>query len=165
MTLVVIALGSNIDAPKKQLSEAYGHLQELSEFQVFRASPIYQSPPMGPQDQPPFFNAVVSGSSTAEPLALLAALQDIEKSMGRVKKRYWGERRIDLDIVQFGDRTINLPNLKIPHPGIASRLFVVQPMLDILGIEHKVPGLPELGNLRKALNDEELSLCSNAALG
>lgn len=165
MTLAVIALGSNIDAPKKRLSEAYGYLKELSAFSVVRASPIYQSPPMGPQDQPPFFNAVVSGYSTAEPLALLSALQDIEKSIGRVKKRHWGERRIDLDIIQFGDRTINLPNLRIPHPGIANRLFVVQPMLDILGVQHKVPGLPELGNLRKALNNEELSFCSDAALG
>ena len=164
MTLAVIALGSNIDAPIQRLIEARGYLAALSEFRVLDASPIYQSPPMGPQDQPPFFNAVVSGAFAGEPLALLSALQQIEKSMGREKNRLWGERCIDLDIIQLGDSKIDLPNLTIPHPGLRNRLFVVQPMIDILGMDHKVPGLPELGTLREALSAEALTLYQDAVL-
>ena len=165
MTLAVIALGANIDDPLAQLKEAYSRLREIPYLTALEASPIYQSPPMGPQDQPPYFNAVVSGRFTGEPLELLAALQDIERSMGRVKKRRWGERCIDLDIIQLGENDTKLPNLTIPHPGIQDRLFVVQPMIDILGVNHKVPGLLELGTLLQALSAETLTKCENAVLG
>lgn len=165
MTLAVIALGANIDNPVAQLKEAYKRLKKLPNLTVVKASPIYQSPPMGPKDQPPYFNAVISGQFTREPNTLLTALQDIERSMGRVKRRHWGERCIDLDIIQLGENETNLPNLTIPHPGIRDRLFVVQPMIDILGTDHKVPGLLELGTLRQALSEETLTLCKNAVLG
>lgn len=165
MTLTVIALGANIDNPVAQLKEAYKRLKKLPNLTVAKASPIYQSPPMGPQDQPPYFNAVVSGHFTEEPNTLLTALQGIERSMGRVKRRHWGERCIDLDIIQLGESETNLPNLTIPHPGIQDRLFVVQPMIDILGTDHKVPGLLELGTLRQSLSEETLTLCENAVLG
>ena len=85
--------------------------------------------------------------------------------MGRVKTRHWGERCIDLDIIQLGNRVVHLPSLQIPHPGLESRLFVIQPMIDILGADHRVPGLPELGTLREALSDDTLTLCPNTALG
>jgi 2-amino-4-hydroxy-6-hydroxymethyldihydropteridine diphosphokinase len=165
MTLAVIALGANIDDPVAQLKEAYKRLKKLPDLTAVKVSPVYQSPPMGPQDQPPYFNAVVSGRFTGEPLELLAALQDIERSMGRVKKRRWGERCIDLDIIQLGENETKLPNLTIPHPGIQDRLFVVQPMIDILGVDHKVPGLLELGTLLQALSAETLTKCENAVLG
>ncbi len=165
MTLAVIALGANIDDPVAQLKEAYKRLKMLPDLTAVEASPIYQSPPMGPQDQPPYHNAVVSGQFAGEPHTLLTALQGIEKSMGRVKKRRWGERCIDLDIIQLGENETKLPNLTIPHPGIQDRLFVVQPMIDILGVDHKVPGLLELGTLLQALSAETLTLCENAVLG
>ena len=165
MTLAVIALGANIDDPVAQLKEAYKRLKKLPNLTAVKASPIYESPPMGPQDQPPYYNAVVSGQFTGEPRALLAALQDIEKSMGRVKRRHWGERCIDLDIIQLGENETKLPSLTIPHPGIKDRLFVVQPMIDILGTDHKVPGLLELGTLHQALSAETLTLCENVVLG
>ena len=165
MTLAVIALGANIDDPIAQLTEAYKRLTDLPNLTALEASPIYQSPPMGPQDQPPYFNAVVSGQFMGEPLALLSALQDVEKLMGRVKRRHWGERCIDLDIIQLGESKTEFPNLTIPHRGIRDRLFVVQPMIDILGVDHKVPGHPELGTLREALSAETLTLCENAVLG
>lgn len=165
MTLTVIALGANIDDPVAQLKEAFQRLRELPGLTELRASPIYQSPPMGPKDQPPYFNAVVAGAFRGKPLELLLALQDIEKSMGRVKKRHWGERCIDLDIIQLGENKTVSPNLTIPHPGIENRLFVVQPMIDILGVDHKVPGLPELGTLREALSNEAVIVCENDVLG
>lgn len=165
MTLVVIALGSNIEAPSKRLQEAIVHLKEVPGLHGVSASPIYQSPPMGPQDQPHFFNAVISGDYTGEPLSLLTALQHIERAMGRVKKRHWGERCIDLDIIQFGNSVIDLPTLTVPHPGLEHRLFVVQPMIDILGADHRVPGLLELGTLRDRLSGDTLTLCSDVVLG
>jgi 2-amino-4-hydroxy-6-hydroxymethyldihydropteridine diphosphokinase len=165
MTLAVIALGANIEAPVERLAEAYVHVSKMADFSVLDVSPIYRSPPMGPEDQPPYFNAVLSGEYTGEPLHLLRALQKIEGSMGRVKTRHWGERCIDLDIIQLGDWVVDLPSLQIPHPGLGSRLFVVQPMIDILGADHRVPGLPELGTLRKALSADTLTLCPNTTLG
>lgn len=165
MTLVVIALGSNIEAPTKRLLAAFACLNEVPGLSGIKASSIYQSPPMGPKDQPPFFNAVISGDYTGDPMALLTALQHIEKAMGRVKRRHWGERCIDLDIIQFGQSVIDLPTLTVPHPGLKHRLFVVQPMIDVLGSDHRVPGLPELGTLRNKLSDEFLTLCSDTVLG
>ena len=147
MTLAVIALGANIEAPIERLAEAFAHVSKMADFSVLDVSPIYQSPPMGPEDQPPYFNAVLTGEYTGEPQSLLRALQKIEASMVRVKTRHWGERCIDLDIVQFGDCVIHLPSLQIPHPGLGSRLFVVQPMIDILGADLRVPSSERPGTL------------------
>ena len=75
MTLAVIALGANIEAPVERLAEAYVHVSKMADFSVLDVSPIYRSPPMGPEDQPSYFNAVLSGEYTGEPLHLLRALQ------------------------------------------------------------------------------------------
>ena len=116
---------------------------------------------MGPQDQPHFFNAIATCLYTEEPRQLLAELQAIEQAMGRVKMRQWGERCIDLDIIQMGEQLIHEIDLVIPHPGISERLFVVEPMLELLGCGHKVPGLDDLGTLRDELKDHSVSLCED----
>ena len=64
MTLAVIALGANIEAPIERLAEAFAHVSKMADFSVLDVSPIYQSPPMGPEDQPPYFNAVLTGEYT-----------------------------------------------------------------------------------------------------
>ena len=94
MTLTIIALGSNLDNPPKQLKEACFRLSRLKGLTGLRVSSVFTSPPMGPQDQPPFFNAVATCLYTEEPRRLMAELQAIEQAMGRVKVRHWGERCI-----------------------------------------------------------------------
>ena len=159
MTLTVIGLGSNLDNPPQQLKRACLLISQLNGLTNLSVSSLYTSPPMGPQDQLPFFNAVVICQYAEESRRLLAELQAIEKVMGRVKLRHWGERCIDLDIIQMGEQLINEIDLVIPHPGISQRLFVVEPMIELLGDDHKVPGLDDLGTLRKELWHHSVSLC------
>ena len=161
MTLTVIALGSNLDNPPQQLKEACLRLSRLQGITRLNVSSVFTSPPMGPQDQPPFFNAVATCIYTEEPRQLLAELQAIEQAMGRVKVRHWGERCIDLDIIQMGEQLIDDIDLVIPHPGISDRLFVVEPMIELLGSDHKVPGLDDLGTLRHELKHHSISLCQD----
>lgn len=164
MTLAVIALGANIDSPIEQLKTARDAINQLPNLSDTHLSRVYSSPPMGPQNQPPFFNAVMTCHYTADANQLLAELQRIEVNMGRVKRRRWGERCIDLDIIQLGDVVIETAHLSLPHPGIAERLFVVQPMIDLLGCQHKVPGLDDLGTLRRRLTNQSLTLCQDVEL-
>lgn len=161
MTLTVIALGSNLDNPPQQIKEACLRLSRLQGITRLSVSSVFTSPPMGPQDQPPFFNAVATCICTEEPRQLLAELQAIEQAMGRVKVRHWGERCIDLDIIQMGEQAIDDIDLLIPHPGISERLFVVEPMIELLGADHKVPGLDDLGTLRHELKHHSISLCQD----
>ena len=158
MTLTVIALGSNLDNPPRQLNEARLRLSQLQGLTGLKVSSVFTSPPMGPQDQPPFFNAVATCVYSGEPRELMAELQAIEQAMGRVKVRHWGERCIDLDIIQMGEQLIHDIDLLIPHPGISERLFVVEPMIELLGADHKVPGLDDLGTLRDELKHHSISL-------
>ena len=161
MTLTVIALGSNLDNPPRQLNEARLRLSRLQGLTGLKVSSVFTSPPMGPQDQPPFFNAVATCVYSGEPRQLMAELQAIEQAMGRVKVRHWGERCIDLDIIQMGEQLIHDIDLLIPHPGISERLFVVEPMIELLGADHKVPGLDDLGTLRDELKHHSISLCQD----
>jgi 2-amino-4-hydroxy-6-hydroxymethyldihydropteridine diphosphokinase len=161
MTLTVIALGSNLDDPPQQLKEACLRLSRLQGLAGLKVSSVFTSPPMGPQDQPAFFNAVATCHYTKEPKQLLAELQNIEHAMGRVKVRHWGERCIDLDIIQMGELLINDIDLIIPHPGICERLFVVEPMIELLGADHKVPGLDDLGTLHGDLKHHSILLCED----
>ena len=75
--------------------------------------------------------------------------------------RRWGARCIDLDIIQMGGQLIDEIDLVIPHPRISERLFVVEPMLELLGSDHKVPGLNDLGTLRDELKYHSISLCED----
>ena len=161
MTLTVIALGANIDNPPERIKEAYVRMLEISGLTDLTLSSLYTSPPMGPQDQPAFFNAIATCQYSGEPTGLLNELQSIEHTMGRVKLRHWGERCIDLDIIQMGEQLIHDIDLLIPHPSISERLFVVEPMIELLGADHKVPGLDDLGTLRDELRHHSISRCED----
>ena len=161
MTLTVVALGSNIDNPPQQLKDACLRLSRLRGLSDLRVSSVYTSSPLGPQDQPAFFNAIATFQYTEEPRHLLTELQTIEQAMGRVKLRHWGERCIDLDIIQMGECSIEEIDLVIPHPDISQRLFVVEPMIELFGDDHKVPGLNDLGTLRDELRKHSVYLCED----
>ena len=127
-TRTYIGLGSNLGDSQQILSEAVAKLTSLGLVQVSR---LYQSPPMGPQDQPNYLNAVVQLDTTLAPLALLDQLQQFEQDAGRVRVRRWGERTLDLDLLIYGQEQIQNERLTVPHSGLLERDFVVIPLLDL----------------------------------
>ena len=126
--ITYIGLGSNLGDSPQLLAEAVQKLAALGQVKV---SKLYQSLPMGPQDQPSYHNAVVQLHTDLEPLALLDQLQKIEQDAGRVRLRHWGERTLDLDLLLYGQQEIQNERLTVPHVGILERDFVVIPLLDI----------------------------------
>ena len=123
-----IGMGSNLGDSVQILTEAVHKLKNLG---AVRVSKLYQSPPMGPQDQPHYHNAVAELVTELEPLALLDELQRFEQEAGRVRLRHWGERTLDLDLLLYGENTIINERLTVPHVGILQRDFVVIPLLDL----------------------------------
>lgn len=123
-----IGLGSNLGDSRQILSEAIAKLKTIGEVKV---SKLYQSPPMGPQDQPNYLNAVAQLKTELLPLDLLDHLQRFEQEAGRVRLRHWGERTLDLDLLIYGDEKIQNERITVPHVGIMQRDFVVIPLLDL----------------------------------
>jgi 2-amino-4-hydroxy-6-hydroxymethyldihydropteridine diphosphokinase len=128
---VWVGMGSNLGQPVQHLLSAQQQLTHAEYVKHFRISSFYQSKPVGPQDQPDFVNAVCSFNTHLPPEQLFVELQSIELAHGRIKKRHWGERTLDLDILLYADKIINQPNLTIPHPEMLNRSFVIYPALEI----------------------------------
>ena len=128
MTVTYIGLGSNLGDSRQILAEA---VQKLATLGAVKTSRLYQSPPMGPQDQPNYLNAAVQLVTELEPLALLDELQRFEQDSGRVRLRRWGERTLDLDLLMYGEEQIQNARLTVPHMGIMERDFVLMPLLDL----------------------------------
>ncbi|TCB51805.1 2-amino-4-hydroxy-6-hydroxymethyldihydropteridine diphosphokinase [Acinetobacter sp. ANC 4779] len=127
-TVTYIGLGSNLGDSRQILLEA---VQKLATLGGVKTSKLYQSPPMGPQDQPNYLNAVVQLDTDLAPLVLLDELQRFEQESGRVRLRRWGERTLDLDLLLYGQEHIQNDRLTVPHVGLCERDFVVIPLLDL----------------------------------
>ena len=123
-----IGMGSNLGDSRQILQYAVQRLKDLGQVQVSR---LYQSPPMGPQDQPYYYNAAAQLITSLEPLDLLDQLQRIEQEAGRVRLRRWGERTLDLDLLIYAEQDIQNQRLTVPHLGLLERDFVIVPLLDI----------------------------------
>ena len=154
--LTYIGLGSNLDNPESQVKTAIEALAGLSQIRLQDRSSLYRSAPMGPQDQPDYVNAVVKLSTGLEPEALLDKLQGIERAQGRVRTQRWGPRTLDLDILLYGQCVVATERLKIPHPGIAARSFVLYPLAEING-QLEIPGLGRVQSLLEQCPDAGLS--------
>jgi len=154
--LTYIGLGSNLDNPESQVKTAIEALANLSQIRLQDRSSLYRSAPMGPQDQPDYVNAVVKLSTGLEPEALLDKLQGIERAQGRVRTQRWGPRTLDLDILLYGQCVVATERLKIPHPGIAERSFVLYPLAEING-QLEIPGLGRVQSLLEQCPDAGLS--------
>ncbi|MDZ7807609.1 MAG: 2-amino-4-hydroxy-6-hydroxymethyldihydropteridine diphosphokinase [Gracilimonas sp.] len=131
MAQVVIALGSNLNDPHKQLKTALEFLKSLSSSEV-KKSPIYRSEPVGPSEND-FLNAVAVIETDLKPNKLFDKLKEQEKKQGR-PSRYpkWTARTLDLDIIAFDDLVIETDTLIIPHQEYKSRLFVLLPLKDVI---------------------------------
>jgi 2-amino-4-hydroxy-6-hydroxymethyldihydropteridine diphosphokinase len=143
---VFIGLGSNLADPVDQVITAVEALHLLPNTNVIKSSSLFASPPMGPQDQPDYTNAVVALDTTLSAHDLLDRLQAIEQQHGRERKRHWGERTLDLDLLIYGDKIIDDERLQVPHPGIPLRSFVLYPLQEIAP-ELTIPGMGTIEEL------------------
>lgn len=133
MPQVFIGLGSNLDEPVRQLSEAVSAMHQVSSTSVEQVSSCYISRPMGPTDQADYINAVAELNTSLSCRELLISLQSIELQQGRVRKEErWGARTIDLDILLYGAEIIEEPDLIVPHYGMKQREFVIFPLAEIM---------------------------------
>ncbi|MBB3330859.1 2-amino-4-hydroxy-6-hydroxymethyldihydropteridine diphosphokinase [Halomonas campaniensis] len=126
-----IGLGSNLEGPRRQVERALEALDRLPLTRLAAASRLYASRPVGPQDQPDFINAVARLETRLSPLALLDQLQALEQRHRRVRRRHWGPRTLDLDLLLFDDRCLTLPRLTVPHPEMTRRAFVLVPLAEL----------------------------------
>lgn len=132
MTRVYIALGSNLANPLHQVQSALNALAELPQTKLIATSSLYRTPPLGPQDQPDYLNAVVALDTDLSAENLLDHTQKIELEHGRVRKdERWGPRTLDLDILLFGDEIINTERLAVPHYDMKNRQFMLYPLAEI----------------------------------
>lgn len=131
MSIVYIALGSNLNMPIQQLNLAIQAMADLPDTEIKKVSSLYQSQPLGPQDQPDYVNAVACLETELSPLALLDALQNIENGQGRIRLRRWGERTLDLDILLYDNQIIHNERLTVPHYDMQNREFVIVPLYEI----------------------------------
>lgn len=150
-----IGLGSNLQNPSEQIHNARLAINTLAQTKELSFSSLYHSPPMGPQDQPDYVNAVMAITTGLSPLELLRGLQSIENASGRVRIERWGARTLDLDILLYDEQIINLPDLIVPHIGIAERAFVLYPLHEIA---------PQLIIPNKGKLDDLLANCPLAGL-
>lgn len=132
MTLVYIAIGSNLASPLDQVNAAIAALGDIPHSRTVAVSAFYRTPPLGPQDQPDYLNAALALETFLEPEALLDQTQRIELQQGRVRKaERWGPRTLDLDIMLFGDRIIRSERLTVPHYDMHNRGFMLWPLAEI----------------------------------
>lgn len=145
-----IGLGSNLDGPEVQLEMALEALDDIPDTRLVKKSSFYRSAPLGPSDQPDFINAVALVDTGLTAGQLLIRLQTIENRQGRVRGgQRWGPRTLDLDLLLYGSRVIEEPELTVPHPGIRRRNFVLMPLLE-LAPELEIPGLGRADELLAA---------------
>ena len=125
-----VALGSNLGDKEANLRRALELLIERG-VEIVKTSTFISTEPYGVTDQPTFLNGVCEVRTSLEPLALLHILLAIEQEMGRVRLRHWGERNIDLDLLLYEDVVMDTPELKLPHPDMQNRDFVLLPLDEI----------------------------------
>ena len=156
MPVAFIGIGSNLGDRIENCIKAVG---EISSFAtVLALSSIYETEPVGKEDQPYFINCVVKIETELSPSDLLASLQSVEDRLGRRGKERWGPRLIDLDIIFYNDLAIETEELTIPHPRAHLRRFVLLPLSEIAPrLVHPVLNV-SISRLLEALQDKKLVL-------
>jgi 2-amino-4-hydroxy-6-hydroxymethyldihydropteridine diphosphokinase len=137
---VLLGLGGNLGDPVAAIEAALQHLG-TGGVRITRRSRCYRTAPWGVTDQPHFVNLCVAGDTDLPARALLDLVQATEAALGRERTVRWGPRTIDIDILTYGDLTIEEPGLEIPHPRMTERAFVLVPLLDIAP-DHPIAGRP-----------------------
>ena len=131
MTACYLGLGSNLRTPIRQIHRAMAILRTLPQTYIKKKSRCYISKPCGLRSQPMYCNAVVLVETRLSSHALLRHCQSIETQQGRIRKKHWGSRTIDIDLLLYGQHIIQSNTLTIPHPGLLHRDFVIVPLLNL----------------------------------
>lgn len=133
MVTCYLGIGSNLGDRQKNIRLAIKKIKTLEDTKVIKVSKLMETEPRGgPKNQPKFLNAALKIKTNTPPLILLSRLKKIEKELGRIKTVRFGPRPIDLDILFYGDKIINRKDLKVPHPKVFEREFVIKPLLEII---------------------------------
>ena len=157
MKTAAIALGSNMGDRLGNLRQAV-HLLENQRIRVTTRSDVFETNPVGVENQRRFLNACILVQTDLSPLELLAETQRVETQLGRARDVRWGPRTIDLDILLFDEMVVNEETLVIPHPRMTERAFVLVPLAQICpGRLH--PGTGEtIAALAEKIRDEDRSM-------
>jgi 2-amino-4-hydroxy-6-hydroxymethyldihydropteridine diphosphokinase len=127
-----IAVGANLGDRAATIRAALDALDRTAGVRVVRVSRLIENPAVGgPVGAPPFLNGAAELSTTLDPHALLAALLEIERGLGRERRQKWAPRTIDLDLLLYDDRVIRSEDLTVPHPLMHERDFVLTPLAEI----------------------------------
>ena len=154
MTIAYVGIGSNLDDPRSRVLKALRELDGLPHTRVVRKSSLYRTAPVGHAAQADFINAVAQLETGLPAERLLAELQQIEARHGRRRSFANAPRTMDLDVLLYADAVVSLPGLKIPHPRMHERAFVLQPLLEI-SPQAAIPGVGPAQALLAALKDQE----------
>lgn len=136
MTRVVLSIGANLGDAETMVHQTIHQLSEI--LKESKASRIYQTSPVGVEDQPEFFNAVVMGEWGGTADELLEKTSKLEEAAGRERILRWGVRTLDIDIIAFGDQVSHDPKLTLPHPRAHERLFVLIPWIELQPDAHLI---------------------------
>lgn len=154
---IAIGLGANLGEPADTLRRALAVLRLTPDIEVHAASPLYRTAPIGPPGQPDYCNAAAALRTDLPAADLLLRLQGIERAFGRERDgTRWGPRRLDIDLLIYGDAVIDQPGLNVPHPEMHKRNFVLRPLADVLP-DAIVPGQGRVGSLADALGNDGLA--------
>ncbi len=129
--IAFIALGTNMGDREYYLASALQAIQECKDMDIIDFSSIYETDPVGFEEQAQFLNMVIKVKTNHSPLDLLKVLQDVELDFGRERKVRWGPRTLDLDILLYNHEIIETERLIIPHPRMSERAFVLLPLVEI----------------------------------
>lgn len=152
-TAAYLALGANLGDRLATMQRAVDALQATAGIRVLRSARVYETEPVGgPEGQPAFLDTVLAVETDLSPSELLASCLSIEDRLGRVRAERWGPRSIDIDVLTFGDRTVDEPDLQIPHPRMHERMFVLAPLLE-LDADPMLPGGRKAQTMRLSVLD------------
>ena len=129
-----VALGSNLGDRAAYLAQARGELARIPATRLIGESTIEETAPLGPIAQGPYLNQMVALETTLAPAELLAALQDIERQLGRVRDQRWGPRTIDLDLVLMERQRSDDPRCRVPHPELVHRPFWLRELAELRSV-------------------------------
>ncbi|HZP79628.1 MAG TPA: 2-amino-4-hydroxy-6-hydroxymethyldihydropteridine diphosphokinase [Pseudolabrys sp.] len=134
MAEALLALGGNVGDSRVLLDRAVAMLCDGNDIVLRARSSDYRTPPWGDENQPPFINLAIAVETALTPHALLERAQAVERAFGRDRahERRWGPRTVDVDIIAYDDVTLALPDLKLPHPLLFERAFVLLPLAEIV---------------------------------
>lgn len=156
---VFIGLGGNLGEVETTLMEALFALDEIPQTTLRRQSSTYRTPAWGNTDQADFLNCVAELQTRLSPTILLQKLLEIEERFGRIRQpeEHWQPRTLDLDILLFGDETINEAHLRIPHPHMHERAFVLVPLAELVS-DLEIPGQGSLKACLAKLDTSDIKI-------